>query len=150
MQGVLSITLVLLVALTVTTEAMKSNKDHPRKARHGKGKEGKPSSDCTEWTYGKCVPEAGDCGPGVREATCKDTTKKIHCKIPCNWKKDLNDCKYKFTNWGDCDAVTATKSRTGSLKKAMYNAECQTTVKVSKPCTPKLKSIGIEKRKNGN
>jgi len=149
MQGVFSITLVVLVALVITTEANRNHKGH--KGRGGNGKDGsKASSDCTEWTYGKCVPDAGDCGTGVREATCQDQTKKIDCKIPCNWKKDLNDCKYRFTNWGECDTVTGTKSRSGTLKKAMFNAECQTTVKVSKPCSAKPKKTRNEKKRNGN
>lgn len=31
------------------------------------------------------------------------------------------------------------KSRSGTLKRAMFNAECQDTVQVSKPCSPKAK-----------
>ncbi|CAG05626.1 unnamed protein product, partial [Tetraodon nigroviridis] len=98
-------------------------------------------SECSpaETRYGKCIPESGDCGEGLREATCKDRTDKIHCKIPCNWKKDISDCKYKFGPWGPCDAATNTKGRSGSLKKVLFNAECQATVRVSKPCSPKVK-----------
>lgn len=49
------------------------------------------TSECSpaETQYGKCVPEDGDCGEGLREATCKDRTDKIRCKIPCNWKKGI-------------------------------------------------------------
>lgn len=148
MRGLFSITLFLLVALMVTTEADKGHKGH--KGKHGNGKEGKAGSECNEWTYGKCVPDSGDCGTGVREATCKDQTKKIDCKIPCNWKKDISDCKYRFTNWGECDAATGTKSRSGTLKKAMFNAECQQTVQVSKPCSAKPKRTRGEKKRNGN
>lgn len=49
----------------------------------------KTGPDCDEWIYGKCVPNSGDCGMGVREATCNDVTKKLKCKVPCNWKKDF-------------------------------------------------------------
>lgn len=59
----------------------------------GKSDKSKAVSECTpaETRYGKCVPESGDCGEGLREATCKDRTDKIHCKIPCNWKKDISE-----------------------------------------------------------
>lgn len=49
------------------------------------------------------------------------------------------DCKYKFGPWGSCDAANNTKSRSGTLKRALFNADCQSTVKVSKPCSPKVK-----------
>uniref|UniRef100_A0A3Q4MCM7 Midkine n=1 Tax=Neolamprologus brichardi TaxID=32507 RepID=A0A3Q4MCM7_NEOBR len=51
------------------------------------------------------------------------------------------DCKYKFGPWGNCDAATNTKTRSGTLKRALFNAECQATVKVSKPCSPKVKKV---------
>nr|1MKC_A Chain A, PROTEIN (MIDKINE) [synthetic construct] len=43
-------------------------------------------------------------------------------------------CKYKFENWGACDGGTGTKVRQGTLKKARYNAQCQETIRVTKPC----------------
>ncbi|XP_030587450.1 midkine b isoform X2 [Archocentrus centrarchus] len=140
MRSVFSVTLLLLLALTLTAEASKKAKNH--KGRHEKSR---PASECSpaETHYGKCIPEHGDCGDGLREATCKDRTDKIHCKIPCNWKKDISpnvlsgDCKYKFGPWGACDATTNTKTRSGTLKRALFNANCQSTVKVSKPCPPK-------------
>uniref|UniRef100_A0A8C2WD39 Midkine n=1 Tax=Cyclopterus lumpus TaxID=8103 RepID=A0A8C2WD39_CYCLU len=105
----------------------------------GKQDKTRPASECSaaETQYGKCVPEHGDCGAGLRESTCRDLTDQIHCKIPCNWKKDISDCKYKFGPWGSCD--TDTKSRSGALKRALFNAECQPTVTVSKPCSPRAK-----------
>uniref|UniRef100_A0A3Q3X756 Midkine n=1 Tax=Mola mola TaxID=94237 RepID=A0A3Q3X756_MOLML len=130
MQRLLSVTLLLLLALTPTAEASRP-----------KGHKGEviARSRSLKTRYGKCVPERGDCGEGLREATCKDRTDKIHCKIPCNWKKDISDCKYKFESWGPCDATNNTKSRSGTLKRALFNADCQTTVKVSKPCSPRGK-----------
>uniref|UniRef100_A0A3B4A1J7 Midkine n=1 Tax=Periophthalmus magnuspinnatus TaxID=409849 RepID=A0A3B4A1J7_9GOBI len=137
MRGLVSVTLLLLLALSLSAEAGRGK---------GKGNKGKPdrakaASECTpaETEYGKCIPEQGDCGEGQREVTCKGQTNKIHCKIPCNWKKDISDCKYKFGPWGPCDAATNTKSRSGSLKKVLFNAECRDTVTVSKPCSPKVK-----------
>lgn len=50
------------------------------------------------------------------------------------------DCKYKFESWGACDGGTGTKARQGTLKKARYNAQCQETIRVTKPCTPKTKA----------
>lgn len=50
------------------------------------------------------------------------------------------DCKYKFGNWGECDAAMGTKSRTGTLQKALFNVDCQPTLSVSKPCTTKVKN----------
>lgn len=50
------------------------------------------------------------------------------------------DCKYKFESWGACDGSTGTKARQGTLKKARYNAQCQETIRVTKPCTSKTKS----------
>ncbi|KAM3870040.1 midkine b [Diretmus argenteus] len=137
MRSVFSVTLLLLLVFMVTTEANKRQKNH-KGSRHEKTK---AASECSsaETHYGKCVPESGDCGEGLREATCNDRTEKIACRIPCNWKKDISDCKYKFGHWGECEAASNTKSRSGTLKRAMFNAECQTTVKVSKPCSPKVK-----------
>ncbi|XP_065153786.1 midkine b [Paramisgurnus dabryanus] len=141
MRSLFSIGFVLLVVLMVTVEASMKKKE--------KGKEPKAEAECSEWEYGKCVPNSGDCGNGIREATCNEQTKKTKCKVPCNWKKDFGaDCKYKFGRWAECDTTTGTRSRTGSLKKALFNAECQTTIKVSKPCTPKTpKPKGGEKKK---
>ncbi|TRY87202.1 hypothetical protein DNTS_031731 [Danionella cerebrum] len=131
----------LLLVLMITAEASMKKKE--------KGKEPKADAECSEWQYGKCVPNSGDCGTGIREATCNEQTKKTKCKVPCNWKKDFGaDCKYKFGRWGECDMAAGTRSRTGTLKKALFNAECQTTIKVSKPCTPKTpKPKGGEKKK---
>ncbi|KAK2842881.1 hypothetical protein Q5P01_013081 [Channa striata] len=146
MRSLSSVTLLLLLVLTLTAEASKRLKSH----KGGKHEKSKPATECTpaETQYGKCVPEQGDCGEGLREATCKDRTDKIHCKIPCNWKKDISDCKYKFGPWGSCDAATNTKTRSGTLKRALFNAECQTTVKVSKPCSPKPKPPRGGKKSN--
>lgn len=47
----------------------------------------KDGSKCEDWRWGPCVPNSKDCGLGYREGTCKDETKKLKCKIPCNWKK---------------------------------------------------------------
>ncbi|KAG9280794.1 midkine-B-like, partial [Astyanax mexicanus] len=142
MRTLFSTTILLLVALTIAAEAIK---------KKGNKKEGKADSECAEWVFGKCVPNSGDCGPGVREATCNEQSKKHKCKVPCNWKKDFGaDCKYKFGRWAECDTSTGTRSRSGTLKKAMFNADCQTTIKVSKPCNPKTPTPkGAEKAKKG-
>ncbi|XP_019344895.1 pleiotrophin isoform X2 [Alligator mississippiensis] len=119
----------VLVAVS-TTEAGKKEKPE-RKAK---------KSDCGEWQWSACVPTSGDCGLGTREGTrtgaeCKQTTKTQKCKIPCNWKKQFGaECKYQFQAWGECDLNTALKTRTGNLKRALHNAECQKTVTISKPC----------------
>lgn len=53
------------------------------------------------------------------------------------------DCKYKFGNWGECDTETGLKTRNGTLKKALFNAECEQSVKVTKSCDKsKTKSKG--------
>lgn len=54
-----------------------------------KGKGSKGASDCTDWRFGNCVANNGDCGSGVREGTCGDQTRKLKCKVPCNWKKEF-------------------------------------------------------------
>ncbi|KAJ8413120.1 hypothetical protein AAFF_G00107020 [Aldrovandia affinis] len=143
MRGVFSVIVVVLVALMmVTAEAGRGKKE--------KGKGAKAASDCAEWRYGNCVPNNGDCGMGVREGACNDQTKKLKCKVPCNWKKEFGaDCKYKFGSWGECDTTTGLKNRSGTLKKALYNAECQTTIKVSKPCPPKTKTKAKGKKGKG-
>nr|XP_020471390.1 midkine [Monopterus albus] len=146
MRSLFSVTLLLLLALTLTAEATKRGRTH----KGGKHDKSKAASECSaaEMQYGKCVPEHGDCGDGLREATCNDRTDKIPCKIPCNWKKDISDCKYKFGPWGPCDAATNTKNRSGTLKRVLFNAECQTTIKVSKPCSSKVKKTRGEKKPN--
>ncbi|KAK1875754.1 Pleiotrophin-A [Dissostichus eleginoides] len=60
----------------------------------------------------------------------------------------LSDCKYKFAPWGSCDADTNTKSRSGTLKRALFNAECQPSVTVAKPCASKGKKTRGEKKTN--
>uniref|UniRef100_A0A8C9L188 Midkine n=1 Tax=Pavo cristatus TaxID=9049 RepID=A0A8C9L188_PAVCR len=50
------------------------------------------------------------------------------------------DCKYKFESWGGCSAQTGVKTRSGILKKALYNAQCEEVVYVSKPCAAKMKA----------
>ncbi|KAL0628629.1 Midkine [Plecturocebus cupreus] len=120
-----------------------------------------PGIECAEeWAWGPCTPSSKDCGVGFREGSCGAQTQRIRCRIPCNWKKEFGDpcreaagravltqaalppadCKYKFENWGACDGGTGTKVRQGTLKKARYNAQCQETIRVTKPCTPKTKA----------
>ncbi|XP_051819661.1 pleiotrophin isoform X1 [Antechinus flavipes] len=128
------------------------------------GKKEKPEkkvkkSDCGEWQWSVCVPTSGDCGLGTREGTrtgaeCKQTMKTQRCKIPCNWKKQFGaECKYQFQAWGECDVNTALKTRTGNLKRALHNAECQKTVTISKPCgkltKPKPQAESKKKKKEG-
>ncbi|XP_063145745.1 midkine isoform X1 [Candoia aspera] len=123
--------LLVLILLVVSSEAGKIKKDKVKKN----------GSDCEEWRWGPCIPNSKDCGVGFREGTCHEETKKLKCKIPCNWKKEFGaDCKYKFESWGGCDSATGLKARSGTLKKALYNAECQETIQVTKPCSPKAKS----------
>nr|XP_055191213.1 pleiotrophin isoform X2 [Nyctereutes procyonoides] len=122
------------------------------------GKKEKPEkkvkkSDCGEWQWSVCVPTSGDCGLGTREGTrtgaeCKQTMKTQRCKIPCNWKKQFGaECKYQFQAWGECDLNTALKTRTGSLKRALHNADCQKTVTISKPCGKLTKPKPQESKK---
>ncbi|XP_047675603.1 midkine a isoform X1 [Tachysurus fulvidraco] len=143
MRGLFSTIFLLLVALMiVTTEAGKNKKD--------KGKGVKGASDCTDWRFGNCVANNGDCGSGMREGTCNDQIKKLKCKVPCNWKKDFGaDCKYKFEIWGECDAALGMKSRTGTLQKALYHAECQPVITVQKPCSTKNKAKSKGKKGKG-
>ncbi|KAF7242714.1 Pleiotrophin [Varanus komodoensis] len=49
-------------------------------------------------------------------------------------KAEHAECKYQFQAWGECDLNTALKTRTGNLKRALHNADCQKTVTISKPC----------------
>ncbi|XP_062404112.1 midkine b [Sardina pilchardus] len=144
MRHILSVTLLLVIVMTADASTRKKDRV----------KEPKGGVDCAEWKYGRCVPSSGDCGAGQREATCSELThthththtRKHKCKVPCNWKKDFGaDCKYKFGRWAECDAAVGTKSRMGTLKKALFNAECLATIKVSKPCAPKTKSKPAKK-----
>lgn len=132
--------LLALLLLAVTTEAGKAKKDKAKK----------DGSECQDWRWGPCVPNSKDCGLGYREGTCGDESKKLKCKIPCNWKKKFGaDCKYKFESWGGCSAQTGVKTRSGILKKALYNAQCEEIVYVSKPCASKMKSKSKAKKGKG-
>ncbi|NXX57439.1 MK protein, partial [Scopus umbretta] len=150
--------LLALILLAATAEAGKNKKEKAKK----------DGSECEDWRWGPCVPNSKDCGLGYREGTCKDESKKLKCKIPCNWKKKFGgeymvagdhpgwvavswpaltplpslpaDCKYKFESWGACSAQTGVKTRSGILKKALYNAQCEEIVYVTKPCSSKIKS----------
>ncbi|NXF03529.1 MK protein, partial [Smithornis capensis] len=124
----------LLLALTLLAATTEAGKNKKEKAK-------KDGSKCEDWLWGPCVPNSKDCGLGYREGTCKDESKKLKCKIPCNWKKKFGaDCKYKFESWGGCSAQTGMKTRSGILKKALYNAQCEEIVYVTKPCSSKIKS----------
>ncbi|XP_069479323.1 midkine [Ambystoma mexicanum] len=132
--------LLLVVVMGMIAEAGKNKKE--------KGK--KVLSDCEDWEWGPCTPNSKDCGVGTREGTCSEETKKLKCKIPCNWKKAFGaDCRYKFENWGACDAATGLKARSGTLKKALYKAKCDDTIQVTKPCAPKSKSKAKGKKGKG-
>ncbi|XP_024110593.1 midkine isoform X1 [Pongo pygmaeus] len=138
-RGFLLLTFLALLALT---SAVAKKKD--------KVKKGGPGSECAEWAWGPCTPSSKDCGVGFREGTCGAQTQRIRCRVPCNWKKEFGaDCKYKFENWGACDGGTGTKVRQGTLKKARYNAQCQETIRVTKPCTPKTKAKAKAKKGKG-
>uniref|UniRef100_A0A2K5HUY2 Midkine n=1 Tax=Colobus angolensis palliatus TaxID=336983 RepID=A0A2K5HUY2_COLAP len=120
-QGFLLLTLLVLLALT---SAVAKKKD--------KVKKGGPGSECA---WGPCTPSSKDC--------CGQT-QHTRCRVPCNWKEFGADCKYKFENWGACDGGTGTKVRQGTLKKACYNAQCQETIRIMKPCSPKTKAKAKE------
>ncbi|XP_073397780.1 midkine [Dendrobates tinctorius] len=125
--------IVLVAILAVSSQAAKNKKE--------KGKKG--ASDCVGWKWSRCIPNSKDCGVGTREGTCKEETNKLKCKIPCNWKKPFGaDCKYKFENWGECNVETGVKSRSGALKKALFDAECKQAVQATKPCAIKTKTKG--------
>ncbi|XP_064368737.1 midkine isoform X4 [Dromaius novaehollandiae] len=138
--------LLALILLTATAEAGKNKKAPSSLADKVK----KSSSECEDWRWGPCIPNSKDCGLGYREGTCKDETKKLKCKIPCNWKKKFGaDCKYKFESWGGCSVQTGVKTRSGILKKALYNAQCEEIVYVTKPCSSKIKSKSKAKKGKG-
>ncbi|XP_030806300.1 midkine isoform X1 [Camarhynchus parvulus] len=135
--------LFLLLVLILVAATAKASKNKKEKAK-------KDGSKCEDWRWGPCVPSSKDCGLGYREGTCKDESKKLKCKIPCNWKKKFGaDCKYKFESWGGCSAQTGLKTRSGILKKALYNAQCEETVYVTKPCSSKIKSKSKAKKGKG-
>ncbi|XP_075999936.1 midkine-A-like [Genypterus blacodes] len=135
--------LILMTLMTVNTVAGGKNKKEKAKAS-------KSGSECSDWRYGNCVPSNGDCGAGFRDGSCDQQTKKMKCKVPCNWKKEFGaDCKYRFGSWGECDPTSGSKTRTGTLKKALYNAECQQTISVSKPCAGKTKTKSKGNKRKG-
>lgn len=140
LRGVLLVALVTLLALSSAAAAKKKDKV----------KKGGPVGDCAEWTWEPCTPSSKDCGVGFRVGTCGAQTQRRRCRVPCNWKKEFGaDCKYKFENWGACDPGSGTKARQGTLKKARYNAQCQETIRVTKPCTPKSKAKAKAKKGKG-
>ncbi|ELW48845.1 Midkine [Tupaia chinensis] len=73
-------------------------------------------------------------------AQCQETIRVTKPCAPKTKAKAKADCKYKFDSWGACDGGTGTKARQGTLKKARYNAQCQETIRVTKPCAPKTKA----------
>ncbi|KAM4601843.1 midkine a [Polymixia lowei] len=142
MRGVLVLLMVSLVAINTVAAGGKNRKE--------KAKSSKSGSECTDWRYGNCAPSNGDCGAGFREGSCDQQTRKMKCKVPCNWKKNFGaDCKYRFGSWGECDPNSGSRTRTGTLKKALYNAECQQTISVSKSCSGKTKSKTNGKKGRG-
>ncbi|XP_026157486.1 midkine-B-like [Mastacembelus armatus] len=127
--------LLLFVALVTikTVSGRKIKKDKTKPAQSG--------SECTDWRYGNCVPSNGDCGAGFREGSCDQQTKRMKCRVPCNWKKEFGaDCKYRFGSWGECNPSSGQRTRTGTLRVALHNADCQETVFHNKPCPGKTKT----------
>jgi len=128
MRALLVFLLVSLLSISAVDSAGKNRKE--------KTKAPKTGTDCSDWRYGNCVPSNGDCGAGLREGVCGPQSRRMKCKVPCNWKKDFGaDCKYRFETWAECDPGSGLRTRSGVLKKALYNAECQTTISVTKPCS---------------
>ncbi|TKC39802.1 hypothetical protein EI555_002915 [Monodon monoceros] len=153
-RGFLLLALLALLALTSAVAKKKGDMEgggfKEGWSRADKVKKGGPGSECAEWIWGPCTPSSKDCGVGFREGTCGAQTQRIRCRVPCNWKKEFGaDCKYKFESWGACDGGTGTKARQGTLKKARYNAQCQETIRVTKPCTPKTKAKAKAKKGKG-
>ena len=100
--------LLALLLLAATAEAVKAKKGERESgwARGGVGvpprlpaaaslteKAKKEGSECQDWRWGPCVPNSKDCGLGYREGTCGDESRKLKCKIPCNWKKKFGGAK---------------------------------------------------------
>ncbi|XP_043944155.1 pleiotrophin isoform X2 [Protopterus annectens] len=133
MQQLLRKTVVFFFLILMIVKAdVDSNKKRKEERKNRK-------AVCGEWQWSVCVPHSGDCGVGTREGTrigpqCKQT-KEQTCKIPCNWKKQFGaDCKYQFQPWEECNPNTGFRVRTGELKRALHDANCDKTVTVTKPC----------------
>ncbi|XP_029927226.1 midkine a [Myripristis murdjan] len=142
MRAVLLLLLMSLLAVNTVAAGGKNRKEKVKPPKSG--------TECTDWRYGNCVPSNGDCGVGFRQGSCDQQTRKMKCKVPCNWKKDFGaDCKYRFGSWGECDPSSGSRIRVGMLKKALYNAECQQTISVSKPCPGKTKTKTKGKKGRG-
>ncbi|XP_008323042.1 midkine-like [Cynoglossus semilaevis] len=119
--------LLFFCVIAITTVAGGKNKE--------RNKPSGPGAKC-KWSYSSCVASNGDCGAGFRDGTCDTQTKKMKCRVPCNWKKQFGaDCKYRYGSWGECDLDSGSRSTTATLKKAMFNVECQQTLTVTKPCS---------------
>ncbi|XP_054480130.1 midkine a [Anoplopoma fimbria] len=137
--------LLLLLVTLVSVQSVAGGKN-----KKEKNKPPKSGSACTDWRYGNCVPSNGDCGTGFREGSCDQQNKTMKCRVPCNWKKEFGaDCKYRFASWGACDPNSGSRTRMGTLKKALFNVECQQTISVSKPCTGKTKTKSKGKKRKG-
>uniref|UniRef100_A0AAQ4P920 Midkine n=1 Tax=Gasterosteus aculeatus aculeatus TaxID=481459 RepID=A0AAQ4P920_GASAC len=132
--------MLLLVITLIAVESVAGGKN-----KKEKNKPSQSGSECTNWRYGNCVPSNGDCGLGFREGSCEQQNQRMKCRIPCNWKKKFGaDCKYRFDSWGECDPSSGLRTRMGTLKKALFNAECQPSISASKPCTEKIKTRSKE------
>ncbi|XP_040038460.1 midkine a [Gasterosteus aculeatus] len=137
--------MLLLVITLIAVESVAGGKN-----KKEKNKPSQSGSECTNWRYGNCVPSNGDCGLGFREGSCEQQNQRMKCRIPCNWKKKFGaDCKYRFDSWGECDPSSGLRTRMGTLKKALFNAECQPSISASKPCTEKIKTRSKAKKTKG-
>nr|XP_040146123.1 pleiotrophin [Ictidomys tridecemlineatus] len=96
--------------------------------------------------------------PGKQQSKQKSTVitmapKQNLSRVCVLFDPALAECKYQFQAWGECDLNTALKTRTGSLKRALHNADCQKTVTISKPCgkltKPKPQAESKKKKKEG-
>lgn len=62
----------------------------------------KEGSECQDWHWGPCIPNSKDCGLGYREGSCGDESRKLKCKIPCNWKKKFGGAEVAVGGPGLC------------------------------------------------
>ncbi|KAK5891569.1 midkine a [Pseudochaenichthys georgianus] len=145
MRAALLLLLLFLTVISVSAAGGKNKKEKNKPSQSG--------SECTDWRYGNCVPSNGDCGAGFRDGSCDQQNKKMKCRVPCNWKKEFGaDCKYRFGSWGECNPSSGSRTRTGTLKKALYDSQCEQTISVSKPCSgkTKTKTKGKKRKAKGN
>uniref|UniRef100_A0A915JDE4 Pleiotrophin/Midkine C-terminal domain-containing protein n=1 Tax=Romanomermis culicivorax TaxID=13658 RepID=A0A915JDE4_ROMCU len=92
------------------------------------------SNNCKNVEWGPCqnlTKQNGVCGHGIKKGKgagvgCENIERQ--CKVACP------ECRYNRGDFGDCDKISAKRSRVDILDESNSDARCQKERTIEKPC----------------